>query len=98
MICEDLGYMILYNRSGKTKGMLYHSVKNIGEAITGYRPQLVLSTKGGGKLNDFRQGFSRAILFNEIKEDSVCAVSLICCIKSCIPDPHKSCFYMIFKD
>jgi aryl-alcohol dehydrogenase-like predicted oxidoreductase len=43
------------------------SEKIIGEAIIGYRNQLVLSTKGGGKLNDFTQGFSRAILFNELK-------------------------------
>ena len=49
---------------------IYSSVESekiIGEAITGYRSQLVLSTKGGGKVNDFTQGFSRAILFNEMK-------------------------------
>ncbi len=43
------------------------SEKIIGEAIIGYRNQLILSTKGGGKVNDFTRGFSRAILFNEIK-------------------------------
>ena len=42
------------------QGKAGESEKIIGEAITGYRSQLVLSTKGGGKVNDFTQGFSRA--------------------------------------
>ena len=43
------------------------SEKIIGEAITGYRNELVISTKGGGKINDFTQGFSRTVLVNEIR-------------------------------
>ncbi len=43
------------------------SEKIIGEALTGYRNELVISTKGGGKINDFVQGFSRPVLANELK-------------------------------
>ena len=43
------------------------SEKIIGEAITGYRNELVISTKGGGKINNFVQGFSRTVLSNELK-------------------------------
>ena len=43
------------------------SEKIIGEAITGYRNELVISTKGGGKINNFVQGFSRAVIANELR-------------------------------
>jgi aryl-alcohol dehydrogenase-like predicted oxidoreductase len=43
------------------------SEKIIGDAVTGYREQLVIATKGGGKMNDFQQGFSRTVLDNELK-------------------------------
>jgi aryl-alcohol dehydrogenase-like predicted oxidoreductase len=43
------------------------SEKIIGEAISGYRNGLVVSTKGGGKINNFEQGFSRTVLAGEIK-------------------------------
>ena len=43
------------------------SEKIIGEAITGYRNDLVISTKGGGKINNFVQGFSRTVLANELR-------------------------------
>ncbi len=44
------------------------SEKIIGEAIKGYRNGIVLSTKGGGKISNFYQGFSRTVLNFEIKE------------------------------
>ena len=43
------------------------SEKIVGEAVSGYRSELVISTKGGGKINDFVQGFSRTVLGNELR-------------------------------
>ena len=48
------------------------SEKIIGEAITGYRNELVISTKGGGKINNFIQGFSRTVLANGESWNRVC--------------------------
>ncbi len=44
------------------------SEKIIGEAISGYRDDLVISTKGAGKMSDFYYGFNRKNLSRAINE------------------------------
>ncbi len=43
------------------------SEKIIGDVLKDYRENLVISTKGGGKLSEFYQGFSRKVLSKEIE-------------------------------